>query len=160
MDYRVLPEYADYSEREQDQQEDEEIRATACKVCLRYTYILNRILHAKMVKATTTMAVIAVAVKTISGFVNEQIIPIKSAKISVKIITMGNANLLKKSLQHPITIDMANNRTERMMTETVFPNIFLNDYDFMAQTHTSAVIINWMLRIVYTFLINPARESW
>lgn len=95
-----------------------------------------------MVRATTTTAVMAVAVSTISGLVFEQITPISNAKIIVKIINIGNANLLKKSLQHPITIDMANSRTESMMTEAVFPNIFLNDYDFIAHTHTNAVRIN------------------
>lgn len=112
-----------------------------------------------MVKATTTTAVIAVAVSTIQGFVVEQITPTNNANIIVKTISIGNANFLKKSVQQPITIEITSNKTESMIKETEFPNTFLKVYDFIAQTQINAVKISCKLKIVYTFLTKPARES-
>lgn len=101
-----------------------------------------------MVKAITTTAVMAVAVSTIYGFVEQQITPTSKAKIRVKTMSIGRPNRLKKSLQHPITMDMTSNSTDRMIIEAVFPNIFLNESDFIAHTQIRAVIMSCMLKRV------------
>ena len=93
----------------------------------------------------TIRAVIPVAANTMEGLVLEQIMPTKRANTTVNTIRIGSPNLLKKSEQHPIAIEIANSKTERIIIEGVLTKIFLKLSDFMAHTQIRAVIMSWIL---------------
>ena len=101
-----------------------------------------------MVRAITTTAVIPAAKVTIRGYVDAQIIPTSRENISVNTNKIGNPYFLVVVIKHPITIDIAINKTESIMITGVFTNIILKVGEFIAQTQTKTVMINCILNNV------------
>ncbi len=86
-----------------------------------------------MVSAITRAAVIRVAVKTVCGLDEAQTMPINKANMRVNTMRMGKPYFLVVPIKHPIAQETIINKTDNIIVATVFTNIFLNVYEFIAQ---------------------------
>ena len=93
-------------------------------------------------RAITIAAVMAVAVRTISGLVLEQMIPTKILNNRVNTSIIGSPYFCKASEKQPIKQEKAISKTETIIMAGVFTNIVLKLSDFMAHTQTKAVMIS------------------
>lgn len=86
-----------------------------------------------MVRAITRAAVIRVAVKTVWGLYEAQTMPINNANMRVNTMMMGKPYFLVAPIKHPIAQETTISNTDNIIMATVFTNIFLNVYEFIAQ---------------------------